>query len=48
MAWFDYLPDATSWTGLIIYSLLAYLAAMILSMLVAPFMAPTVPEHYKK
>ena len=48
ISWMDYLPEYTSWTGMMIYSLILYLISLILSYLLSPLLAPSIPEQYKK
>lgn len=45
---YDLLPEFNSWTGIFLYSLVMYVLAMVISGLLAPLLAPTVAEEYKR
>ena len=46
--WSDHLPEFSSWTGMIFYSLVFYLLSLAISMALAPLLSPAVDEQYKK
>ena len=46
--WSDHLPEFSSWTGMLFYSLVFYLLSLAISMALAPLLSPAVDEQYKK